>query len=202
MNQRLTALLLEKRGHQVTVASNGNHAVAAVERGEFDVVLMDVQMPELNGLEATKVIRMKERGTGQHLHIIAMTAHAMKGDRDACITAGMDGYLSKPIRASDLFEAIERLLIEKDQTPVVRPAPGPGGPVFDEAAILARLDGDQQLLSELITTFLDECPGLMAAVRRATAQNNAAQVAQTAHALKGAICNLTDKAAFSGRRRT
>jgi two-component system, sensor histidine kinase and response regulator len=196
VNQRLTALLLEKRGHQVTVASNGNHAVAAVERGEFDVVLMDVQMPELNGLEATKVIRMKERGTGQHLHIIAMTAHAMKGDRDACITAGMDGYLSKPIRASDLFEAIERLLIEKDQTPVVRPAPGPGGPVFDEAAILARLDGDQQLLSELITTFLDECPGLMAAVRRATAQNNAAQVAQTAHALKGAICNLTDKAAF------
>jgi two-component system, sensor histidine kinase and response regulator len=197
VNQRLTALLLEKRGHHVTVASNGNHAIAALERAEFDVVLMDVQMPELNGLEATKTIRRKEMmGSGRHVPIIAMTAHAMKGDRDACLAAGMDGYLSKPIRASDLFKAVEDLLAGRDQTPVVRPAPGPAGTPFDEAAVLARLDGDQQLLAELIETFLTECPALMAEVRKAMALADAPRVAQAAHTLKGAICNLTDKAAF------
>ena len=197
VNQRLTALLLEKRGHHVTVASNGNHAIAAMERAEFDVVLMDVQMPELNGLEATKTIRRKEMmGSGRHVPIIAMTAHAMKGDRDACLAAGMDGYLSKPIRASDLFKAVEDLLAGRDQTPVVRPAPGPAGTPFDEAAVLARLDGDHQLLAELIETFLTECPALMAEVRKAMAQADAPRVAQAAHTLKGAICNLTDKAAF------
>jgi two-component system, sensor histidine kinase and response regulator len=196
VNQKLTALLLEKRGHHVTVVANGNQAVVAVERGEFDLVLMDVQMPELNGLEATKTIRMKEKGSGRHLCIIAMTAHAMKGDRDACLSAGMDGYLSKPIRANDLFEAIERLLIGKNQIPVVRPAPGPSGPVFDETAVLARLDGDRDLLAELIQTFLTECPVLMAEVRKAATQGNATRVAEAAHALKGAICNLTDKAPF------
>ena len=197
VNQRLTALLLEKRGHHVTIASNGNHAIAAMERAEFDVVLMDVQMPELNGLEATKTIRRKEMmGSGRHVPIIAMTAHAMKGDRDACLAAGMDGYLSKPIRASDLFKAIEDLLAGRHQTPVVRPAPGPAGTPFDEAAVLARLDGDHQLLAELIETFLAECPALMAEVRKAMDQADAPRVAQAAHTLKGAICNLTDKAAF------
>ena len=197
VNQRLTALLLEKRGHHVTIASNGNHAIAAMERAEFDVVLMDVQMPELNGLEATKTIRRKEMmGSGRHVPIIAMTAHAMKGDRDACLAAGMDGYLSKPIRASDLFKAVEDLLAGRHQTPVVRPAPGPAGTPFDEAAVLARLDGDHQLLAELIETFLAECPALMAEVRKAMAQADAPRVAQAAHTLKGAICNLTDKAAF------
>ena len=135
-------------------------------------------------------------GSGRHVPIIAMTAHAMKGDRDACLAAGMDGYLSKPIRASDLFKAIEDLLAGRHQTPVVRPAPGPAGTPFDEVAVLARLDGDHQLLAELIETFLTECPALMAEVRKAMAQVDAPRVAQAAHTLKGAICNLTDKAAF------
>jgi len=196
VNQRLTILLLEKGGHKITLVSNGNQAVTTVEHGEFDLVLMDIQMPELNGLEATKAIRTKETGTGRHIPIVAMTAHAMKGDRDACIAAGMDGYLSKPICAVELFETVERHLGAKSQTAVVRPAPGPGGLPLDEANILERVGGDQHLFNELISTFLAECPRLMTSVRQATIRKDAKELYEATHRLKGAVCNLTDKGAF------
>ncbi len=112
VNQRLALKLLEKRGHTVLVANNGREALEVLERARwegFDAVLMDVQMPEMDGLEATANIRARERATGRHLPIIAMTAHAMKGDRERCLEAGMDGYVSKPVRAADLLEEIERL---------------------------------------------------------------------------------------------
>ncbi len=107
VNQQLAVALLEGEGHAVTVANNGREAVAAAETGNFDLVLMDVQMPEMDGLEATAIIRANERGSGRHLPIIAMTAHALKGDRERCLEAGMDGYTSKPIDAEELFAAIE-----------------------------------------------------------------------------------------------
>jgi len=110
VNQRLVVRLLEKRGHRVTVASNGREALDAVGKQEFDLVLMDVQMPEMDGFEATAAIRSLENNTGTHLPIIAMTAHAMAGDRERCSVAGMDGYLAKPIRAKELFEAVERMV--------------------------------------------------------------------------------------------
>jgi signal transduction histidine kinase/DNA-binding response OmpR family regulator len=106
VNQRLAVRLLEKRGHTVAVANNGREALSALERGAFDVVLMDVQMPEMGGFEATAAIRERERQTGDHLPIIAMTAHAMKGDRERCLEAGMDGYVSKPVQARELWEAL------------------------------------------------------------------------------------------------
>ncbi len=106
VNQKLAVRLLEKHGHRVVVANNGREAIRALERASFDVVLMDVQMPELDGMEATAVIRAKERDAGSHVPIVAMTAHAMKGDREACLQAGMDGYVTKPIRAPVLLEAI------------------------------------------------------------------------------------------------
>jgi two-component system, sensor histidine kinase and response regulator len=196
VNQRLTRLLLEKAAHKVTVASNGHEAVKALDESEFDLVFMDVQMPQLNGLEATKEIRAREKSTGRHIPIIAMTAHAMKGDRDTCIAAGMDGYLSKPIRAAEMFEQIELHVGEKSQLAVVRPAPGPGGLPFDEAAVLERVNGDRHLLHELISTFLAESPRLMTAVRQAAALKNTKELYETAHRLKGAVCNLTDKGAF------
>jgi len=111
VNQRLALRLLEKRGHAVTLANNGREALASLEKGMFDVVLMDVQMPVMDGFEATAAIREKERGTGEHQSIIAMTAHAMKGDRERCLGAGMDAYVSKPIQSQDLFEAVESLTI-------------------------------------------------------------------------------------------
>ncbi|MGO9269397.1 MAG: ATP-binding protein [Terriglobia bacterium] len=109
VNQRLALRLLEKRGHTLTIANNGREALESLEKDAFDVVLMDVQMPVIDGFEATAAIREKERGTGKHQPIIAMTAHAMNGDRERCLAAGMDGYVSKPIQPQELFEAIETL---------------------------------------------------------------------------------------------
>ena len=106
INQLLAARLIEKRGHVVTVVNNGREALTALEKGSFDVVLMDVQMPEMDGFEATAEIRNKETGTGEHLPIIAMTAHSMSGDRERCLAAGMDSYVSKPIRPKELFGEI------------------------------------------------------------------------------------------------
>src|SRR6202166_1049424 len=107
VNQRLAVRLLEKRGHKVSVAGNGLEALAALEKEKFDLVFMDVQMPEMDGLEATAAIREEEKNSGRHQQIIALTAHAMKGDRDKCLAAGMDGYLSKPIRPQELDEVLE-----------------------------------------------------------------------------------------------
>ena len=106
VNQRLAAHLLENRGHSVTVAANGLEALAALDKESFDLVLMDVQMPEMDGIEATAAIRQKENGSGKRQTIIALTAHAMKGDRERCLAAGMDGYLSKPIRPQELDEML------------------------------------------------------------------------------------------------
>jgi len=110
VNQKLAIALLEKHQHSVVVASNGNEAIAALASNQFDVVLMDVEMPEMDGLEATVVIRTQERQTGEHVPIIAMTAHAMKGDRDRCLAAGMDEYVSKPIRTQQLFDTLRSIL--------------------------------------------------------------------------------------------
>jgi len=106
INQMLAARLIEKRGHVVTVVNNGRDALTALEKGSFDAVLMDVQMPEMDGFEATSEIRNKETGTGNHLPIIAMTAHSMTGDRERCLAAGMDSYVSKPVRPEELFKEI------------------------------------------------------------------------------------------------
>jgi CheY-like chemotaxis protein len=112
VNQRLAVRLLEKRGHTVVAVGNGQEALAALRQQRFDLVLMDVQMPEMDGLEATAAIREHEKQSGSHLPIIAMTAHAMQGDRERCLAAGMDDYVVKPMQATDLYAAIERLLPE------------------------------------------------------------------------------------------
>jgi CheY-like chemotaxis protein len=108
VNQRVAAMLLKKEGHSVVTVSNGRDAVNALERGEFDVVLMDVQMPVMNGYEATREIRSQEYRHGRRVPIVALTAHAMKGDREVCLEAGMDDYLSKPIQTSELRDVLAR----------------------------------------------------------------------------------------------
>jgi CheY-like chemotaxis protein len=107
VNQKLAVRLLEKRGHKLTVAKNGREALAALQQEAFDLVLMDIQMPEMDGFEATAAIRESERGTGKHQPIVAMTAHAMKGDDRRCLDAGMDGYLAKPIRSEEVYALLE-----------------------------------------------------------------------------------------------
>ncbi len=113
VNQRLATRLLEKRGHRVTVTANGREAVEALANQTFDLVLMDVQMPEMDGFEATAAIREKEKHNGAHMPIVALTAHAMKGDRERCLAAGMDGYLSKPIRSQELDEILNTYLARR-----------------------------------------------------------------------------------------
>jgi len=110
VNQKLAVGLLEKHGHRVTLANHGREALAVLESQDFDLILMDVQMPEMDGYEATAAIRAREQETGRHIPIVAMTAHAMKGDRERCLESGMDGYVAKPIRAQQILEAIDLVL--------------------------------------------------------------------------------------------
>jgi CheY-like chemotaxis protein len=115
VNQTLAVRLLEKRGYIVSVAGNGLEALAALDKEGIALVLMDVQMPEMDGLQATMAIRDRERSTGRHIPIVAMTAHALKSDEERCLSAGMDAFISKPIRTNELFATIERLLGESNE---------------------------------------------------------------------------------------
>jgi CheY-like chemotaxis protein len=152
VNQRLAVGLLEKRGHAVVIAGDGKQALAALEREPFDLMFMDVQMPEMGGFEATALIREREKKTGRHLPIIATTAYAMKGDRERCLTSGMDGYVSKPILAAELFREIDETLAAWGQG-LTGPANGLVAKVFDPAATLERTGGDEQLLGEMTVRF-------------------------------------------------
>jgi CheY-like chemotaxis protein len=116
VNQLLAVRVLERRGYIVSVVGTGRQALAALAKEEFDLVLMDVQMPEMDGLETTAVIRERERSTNHHVPIIAMTAHALRGDEERCLSAGMDAYISKPIRTNELFATIEKVLGNRDKT--------------------------------------------------------------------------------------
>jgi CheY-like chemotaxis protein len=117
VNQKLIARLLEKRGHYVVMAQNGREALKMLEKHTFDIVLMDVQMPEMDGFEATKRIREKEKDSGAHQPIIALTAHAMKGDEERCMVGGMDGYVAKPIKLEELFSVIENVVPGMNRRP-------------------------------------------------------------------------------------
>jgi two-component system, sensor histidine kinase and response regulator len=182
VNQRVAVGLLEKRGHHVTVANNGREAVDAVLRERFDVVLMDVQMPVMGGIEATGAIRMHEATAGGHVRIIAMTAHAMSGDRDRCLAAGMDGYLSKPINQAVLSKVIERG--GDGDLPSPRAA-------IDKSGLLARVGGDVDLMREVIHLFLEDCPMRLSAIRAAVVSGNAEALRNAAHALRGAAGTLS-----------
>jgi PAS domain S-box-containing protein len=185
VNQQLAVALLTGEGHEVVVANNGREAVAAVETDKFDVVLMDVQMPEMDGLEATAIIRRNEAAGSQRLPIIAMTAHALAGDRERCIDAGMDGYTSKPINADELFAAIRELAGNQPET-ILPPACADGDPVDWDAA-LKTVRGDQRLLTMIVETALGEIPELLAAVRGAVTGGDPQSLRRAAHTIKGSV---------------
>ena len=190
VNQRVAQGLLSKRGHTVTVVNNGREAVDALQAGDFDLVLMDVQMPEMGGFEATAAIRALERNSGAHMRIVAMTAHAMNGDRERCFAAGMDGYLSKPIDVALMFEVVEQ-----------GAALAPAAPsALDRNSALARMGGDEQLLHDVAALFLEDCPARLQAIRTAIDQQSAAGLRNEAHALKGAAGNLSASGLFEAAR--
>jgi CheY-like chemotaxis protein len=197
VNQRLALRLLEKQGHAAVVAGNGREAVTAWETQPFDLVLMDVQMPEMGGFEATAAIRAREKATGRHTPIIALTAHAMKGDRERCLRAGMDGYVAKPIQAEELMHAMEEVLPEAGPTPAAPPAE----PLLDRAGALKRVGGDLQLLRELAEMFLTECAHLMADLREAITGADAGKLRRTAHTFKGSVAIFGAGAAVEGAKK-
>ena len=188
INQRVAAGLLTRRGHQVTIAQNGREALARLGHETFDLVLMDLQMPVMGGVDAAIAIRLSERATGQHVRIVAMTAHAMNSDRERCLSAGMDGYLSKPIDPRLLFAAVEQNGV--DRASGVETAL-PGHLTFDEGGLLRRVDGDPQLMTEVIQVFLEDLPERLAAIQTAVDDGNPSALRAAAHALKGAAGNLS-----------
>jgi len=200
VNQRLAVRLLEKQGHQVVIAANGREALNALEQQPFDAILMDVQMPEMNGFEATAAIREKERKLHTHTPIIAMTARAIKGDREDCLAAGMDGYISKPVQARELFEIVDSLVpngnVENVKShPQNETTQIEEKVVVNKEALLGTVEEDLDFLREVIELFLADYPGRLTGIREAVQAREGERLEKAAHGLKGGLCSLRAEAA-------
>jgi two-component system sensor histidine kinase/response regulator len=194
VNQKLTVRLLEKAGHHLTLAATGNEAVAAWENAAspgFDLVLMDIQMPEMDGMEATAAIREREKLTGKRIPIVAMTAHAMRGDKERYLKGGMDGYVSKPINANALFTEIERCLAVPWENAAKTTDSQEQCEHLDRASLFDRVEGDQELLLEIINLFMEDAPRLLAAMHAALEHADMSLLERSAHSMKGAASNLS-----------
>jgi two-component system, sensor histidine kinase and response regulator len=195
VNQQVAVGLLKMRGHTVVTANNGKEALAALERESFDAVLMDVQMPEMDGMQATAAIRCKEKATGAHVPIIAMTAFAMQGDRERFLKAGMDAYVSKPIHPESLYAAVEAFhratgvpdsgRVEAEQRAGI-----------DLSSALQRFHGRTGVLKNLAQTFCQESDKLLPRIKLAILNKDAEQLRREAHTLKGALGCLNAKLAM------
>jgi PAS domain S-box-containing protein len=223
VNQRVVVRMLEKRGHRVSVAGNGKEALAALAgagKSPFDLVFMDVQMPEMDGFAATGAIRESEKGGARHVPIIALTAHAMDGDRERCLRAGMDGYLSKPLSSTDMIAALRSFVPGEfgeehigdtqngdGHNGAEKKEGGPGGDcqgegeqaeagAFDHQKALARMDGDLNLFRQVVGIFLADCPKRLADIRDAVAAGDPRKLTSACHTLKGALSYLGTRLAL------
>jgi PAS domain S-box-containing protein len=182
VNRMLAARVLQKRGHEVVNAADGREAVDLIARERFDIVLMDVQMPVMDGLEATREIRRRERESGGHVPIVAMTAHVMRGDRERCLEAGMDAYLSKPIQAEELLRTVRCL----------------GGlEAFDVERVLRDLGGDRALLVQAVVSFLEALPAMSKSLSEAVERRQGEVAMRAAHSLRGCLASLGGQTAAS-----
>lgn len=215
VNQMFAIAILEKKGHKVRVANNGQEAIDILKKEQFDAVLMDIQMPVLDGLEATRRIRASEQGTTNHIPIIAMTAHAMERDREECLQVGMDNYISKPIRTEHLFEILEGIAPSAEMPDEPQPAHIAAGPmltfekpaqgtdsvveaksIFDRADALEQCLGSNEMLMQLARVFLQNADQMMAAIDTAINEQDPKALHRTAHTLKGAVGNLAAKKTY------
>jgi PAS domain S-box-containing protein len=220
-NQALMEDLLPRRGHTLQVAADGRAALAALEQDHFDVMLLDIHMPELDGFQVVALQRQREQGTGQHLPVIALTARSAAGERERCLQAGMDDYLAKPVRAAELFAAIDRVVSalplppssavrergrgEGEVPPPVEPdaaVPWPpdhaatGEPgLLDPAVLLAACDGDAELLRKMCRHFQNFVPGRLAELSEALRDRNASRLREAAHKLGGMVSSFSATAA-------
>lgn len=211
VNQKVAIDLLTKRGHHVTLANNGQEALSALETSAFDLVLMDIQMPILDGFAATAAIRQRERGTPQHLPIVAMTAHAMAGDRERCLDAGMDAYVSKPFRPQELFRVVEGIQRNRasptasangaDGAPAAKQLSTAATPEFDRIEALRRVGGSEDMLLELVGLFRVEGPKQMNDIREQHAAGDLPALARAAHTLKGSVSIFAAQHAYAAALR-
>jgi CheY-like chemotaxis protein len=181
INRAVATGILEKEGHVLVHAANGREAVEAFRAGSFDLILMDVQMPEMDGFEATRCIRELEEATGGHTAIVAMTAHAMAGDRERCLAAGMDDYVSKPLRKEDLFRVLRGAEVTAAEEP------SETTPSYNRAQLLSQCDGDKELMSELVSIFHDNTPPIVQALGEAVDKCDAPALATQAHKLLSSL---------------
>jgi two-component system, sensor histidine kinase and response regulator len=206
VNQKLQSRILEKLGHTVTIVGNGKEAVAAAESDAFDLIVMDVQMPEMDGLEAASIISGRQAASDRRIPILALTAHAAAEDRERCRAAGMDGYLSKPVRMADLERVIAELFENiperkptrrksKNESPDEDSSILPG--LIEEQKVLEGLGGDQELFEEVLNLFLEDSDRLLHDIQSAVALKDAAALGRSAHALKGSVANLSSGAAHT-----
>jgi signal transduction histidine kinase/CheY-like chemotaxis protein len=194
INQRVVESMLGQRGHEVTVAGNGREAVDAYRRRPFDLVFMDIQMPEMDGFEALASIRRLAPGGVSRPPVVALTAHAMTGDRERCLEAGFDGYLSKPVRGAELDLTLG-LASHSPGTGVGAGTPSPGR--FDRNFALEQVDGDEELLGEMTRVFLDRAPEQLEGVRVAVGRGDAPAAARATHTLKGSVGHFLDASAIA-----
>jgi CheY-like chemotaxis protein len=188
VNQRVALRILQKAGHFAEIVGNGKEAIEALARDSFDVVLMDVQMPEMDGIAATRAIREQEIQSGQHIPIVAMTAHAMMGDRERCLEAGMDDYVSKPIQMAELSRALDSIPRRTDRAIARHPGGnGESDRMFDRQAAAERGDGDEQVLSEMISLFLANAPTRLDEIRDAVYQHDAERLARAVQTIKSSV---------------
>ena len=193
VNQKVAVGLIQGVGHEVVVVGDGRLAVEAWREGAFDLILMDISMPEMDGFEALAVIRRDEATTGEHIPVVALTAHAMKGDRERCLEAGFDHYLSKPIRSADIQAVLELILstiIVPTDTEVEATAVMVSSGEFHHAEALAGLGDDESLLVEVIGLFLDDWPRLLAELDDSMARPDYATLSRLAHTVAGVASNF------------
>jgi CheY-like chemotaxis protein len=201
VNRIMITRMLEKCGHAVHGVENGRQVLEALEAGEFDLVLMDLQMPELDGYETTAAIRSQERGTTRRIPIVALTAHATVGVAERCLQHGMDAHVSKPIRAEKLFETIESVLSRGDTDIRVEPDAGGSARVLDVDEVLRFTEGDRELLAELVQHHRDETARLIDGMRRAVEAGDATTLQQGAHRLRGGLGMLAARPAAEAAHR-
>ena len=200
LNAQLLEHLLARRGHRVRLATDGREALALAEEGGFDLLLLDVHMPELDGFQVVRAIRERERTTGGHLPVIALTARSRHEDRDQCLAAGMDDFLTKPIGPTELFAAIERVLAGLSESEAPSSSSTGPGILVDPETLLAACDDDPVLLGKLIGIFRDNLPGSLARVQEAIARRDPAELRESAHQLRGLLSTFSPEAAQAAAR--
>ncbi len=187
VNQKIAINMLEKRGHSVTLATNGVEVLAHLEENDahsFDIILMDIQMPVMDGFQATARIREREKTGGGHIPIIALTARAMKGDREECLAAGMDAYVSKPLRIEALLDAMAAL---RREPPTASPASEDPPASFDCDVAMTSVDGDRELLAEVASLFKRDSLRTLSGIQAAIRNGDAMDLHRRAHTLKGSV---------------